>query len=1276
MWRTCFTVLTLLICCIAASAIDPAISLHDTDRSSNYSDLLTIVDSEPPSITGQGTLAVNEDGQITLAVTDFQISDPDSNYPGDFTLTVYSGTGYSVSGTTVTPDPNFNGTLTVPVSVNDGTTESEIFNAQLTVNSINDAPVLDGQNALTFQEDQAFQITTADLQISDPDDTEFTLSIQAGSNYTVSGNTITPSANFNGTLSIPLSVSDGELASNTLTVSVTIQSVNDPPVITGQSSVSTPEDQAVTLGISNLTVSDPDHAQAALSLTVNAGDNYTVSGTTITPAANYNGTLTVPVSVSDGIASTDIFNMSVTVTAVNDAPVIVGHNSLSTPEDTPITLSPSDLSISDVDNGAGDFTIQVSGGANYSVAGTTVTPAPGFNGTLQVPVTVSDGSAQSNQFNVQIQVASVNNPPDITGQTTASTQEDQPFVILSGMLEVVDIDGNFPTGYTITPQAGLNYSVSGTTITPAPNFTGTLTIPIIVNDGFADSAPFDFVLSVTPINDAPVIVAQQAITTTEDQVATITFSHLTVTDPDNNYPSGFSITISAGENYTVDGASVIPAAEFSGVLTVPVTVSDGSAASEVFNVTIGVTPVNDAPVITGQAGLSVAEEQSITLELNQFTVVDPDNTTYPTGFTLQVLGGDNYTVSGTTVTPAANFTGSLTVGVTVSDGNKTSETFNATINVGSVNDSPVITGQVALEVDEEKSLTIQLAHLTVTDTDSTYPQGFSLTIHAGNNYTFSGTAITPVKDFTGELIVPITVSDGSTSSNIFELKISVKPVNDPPSITGQKTVNTYKNTAISLTPDLLTIADPDNSSGFTISVQAGQNYSVSMSTITPALNYIGTLNVPVTVSDGLLTSNVFTMKVNVVAPPNVPPLIAGQVTLTTFENQRIAVELGHLVVTDPDNRYPDDFKLTLFPGNHYSLSGNNVVPEKDYSGTLSVPVTVSDKESTSPKFILTIQVVPATKAPLITSQAFLRMNEDDSLVLKLSDVVVLDSDNNYPTGFTMQASTGSNYELDGLEVKPSKDYSGYLSVPVTVNDGVNTSTPYQLLILVDPVNDPPKVTDTEPGDLVYDRVETELFKTFTIEDVDDDTLTFAQVTMTPAFVSGTDSLIFTDTPSIRGILDRESNTLVVFGNASVSEYETFVRSVRYVYSGTPSPTMQKTFALSVSDGKAASEIVEKVLKFEEPLTSLDIPTGFTPNGDGANDTWVVRPPDGNGDFSEAIIRVYSKRGSIVYEARGLDSEWDGRMNGSLLPADTYFYTIDLKGAARTNRYKGVITILR
>jgi gliding motility-associated-like protein len=94
----------------------------------------------------------------------------------------------------------------------------------------------------------------------------------------------------------------------------------------------------------------------------------------------------------------------------------------------------------------------------------------------------------------------------------------------------------------------------------------------------------------------------------------------------------------------------------------------------------------------------------------------------------------------------------------------------------------------------------------------------------------------------------------------------------------------------------------------------------------------------------------------------------------------------------------------------------------------------------------------------------------------------------------------------------------------------------------------------------------------------------------------------------------------------------------------------------------------------ETKVALDIPNAFTPNGDSANDTWRIRSSNIN-QLDKAIIRVYNKRGLLLYEAVGFESEWDGIANGQRLPVDTYFYTIDLNLTYMKQTYKGFVTIL-
>jgi hypothetical protein len=70
----------------------------------------------------------------------------------------------------------------------------------------------------------------------------------------------------------------------------------------------------------------------------------------------------------------------------------------------------------------------------------------------------------------------------------------------------------------------------------------------------------------------------------------------------------------------------------------------------------------------------------------------------PSDLTLKIMAGNNYTFSGSVVTPTANFSGELSVNVVVSDLNDDSEEFEATITVNPVNDAPVVTSEPDLTV--------------------------------------------------------------------------------------------------------------------------------------------------------------------------------------------------------------------------------------------------------------------------------------------------------------------------------------------------------------------------------------------------------------------------------------------------------------------------------------------------------------------------------------------------------------------------------------------------
>jgi gliding motility-associated-like protein len=84
-----------------------------------------------------------------------------------------------------------------------------------------------------------------------------------------------------------------------------------------------------------------------------------------------------------------------------------------------------------------------------------------------------------------------------------------------------------------------------------------------------------------------------------------------------------------------------------------------------------------------------------------------------------------------------------------------------------------------------------------------------------------------------------------------------------------------------------------------------------------------------------------------------------------------------------------------------------------------------------------------------------------------------------------------------------------------------------------------------------------------------------------------------------------------------------------------------------------------------------IPNAFTPNGDGSNDTWSIAALL---SYPNCTVSIYNRYGAAVYQSKGYQYPWDGRLNGKQLPAGTYYYIIDTQ--KNNQKLSGPVTILR
>ena len=120
-----------------------------------------------------------------------------------------------------------------------------------------------------------------------------------------------------------------------------------------------------------------------------------------------------------------------------------------------------------------------------------------------------------------------------------------------------------------------------------------------------------------------------------------------------------------------------------------------------------------------------------------------------------------------------------------------------------------------------------------------------------------------------------------------------------------------------------------------------------------------------------------------------------------------------------------------------------------------------------------------------------------------------------------------------------------------------------------------------------------------------------------------------------------------------------------------SPTVNTKYMLTVisTNGGVSCPVTSTVTV--SVLQAPVIPTSFTPNGDGINDTWIIQNLD---TYPGATVDVYNRNGGKVFSSVGYSIPWDGRYNGANLPEGTYYYIIDPKNG-RT-KISGYVAIIR
>ena len=624
----------------------------------------------------------------------------------------------------------------------------------------------------------------------------------------------TPPQDFNGSLDIVVTATDGEFeVSDTFTID--IMAVNDAPIlVTPLSDQTSQEDEVFSFTIPASTFSDVDGDALTIVATLVDGSTLpswlTFNGTTFSgiPPQDFNGSLDVVVTATDGeFEVSDTFTLD--ITAVNDAPiVVVPLADQSSPEDEAVSFTiPADTFL-DVDGDALTIAATLADGsllpAWLSFDGSVFSGVPplDFNGSLDVVVTATDGEFEASDT-FTLEVTSINDAPILVTPLADQTSAEDEVVSFTIPLDAFsDVDGDeltltatlvggadIPLWLTFDAEAG---TFSGI---PPQDFNGSLNVVVTATDGDFEVSD-TFTIDVLAVNDAPILVTPLVDQSSlEDEAVSFTIPADTFSDVDGDALT-ITATLADGSDlpaWLVFNGSTFagtPPQDFNGSLEVVVVASDGELeASDTF--TLEINSVNDAPIlVTPLADQSSAEDEvvSFTLPADAFSDVDGDNLT----FTATLVGGVAIplwltfdAVAGTfTGTPPQDFNGNLDIIVTASDGEfEASDIF--TLEVTSVNDAPIlVTPLEDQSFPEDEAVSFMLPADTFSDIDgdlltltATLADGSELP----NWLVFNGSifAGTPPTNFNGNLEVVVIASDGTLeASDTFTLEVT--SVNDAP----------------------------------------------------------------------------------------------------------------------------------------------------------------------------------------------------------------------------------------------------------------------------------------------------------------------------------------------------------------------------------------------------------------------------------------------------------------------------------------------------------------
>ncbi len=1160
-----------------------------TDTISNWFSVTVLPVNDAPVLEGIPDVSFNEDDSIKIGLNHF-VSDVDNDslqlFFSSYVLGPEREVGKKISRdgsiesgpedlfididpithvATIKATPDTSGEFTVVFTAWDQSESSDSDTITVSVNPVNDAPVLvEPLPDQTFSEDDGEILLLPDLKMVFGDIDGDTLTFTATGTNAITGRVSGDSLyletiqNEYGESQLFVTASDGEF-SITDTIDVNIIPVNDIPLLTGMPDVNFNEDDSLKINLNHY-VNDPDNDTTQLSFYASLlGGNITPSGVIRSRSEGGKQIIDKPgLGIQINIDETthiatlkgdpDMFGefpviftawdpneayskdtITVTVDPVNDAPTVVNAiTDRSFSEDDGEILIVPDLKavFGDIDSevlnfsasGTNAITARVSGDSLY------IKTVKDLNGESVLAVSASDNELSVTDT-VLIDIVPVNDPPFLSGIPTITFNEDDSAKVYLNQY-VTDIDndttelffsgrilgspqmnggnpGAFPGVEEVT--ISIDAATHIATIKGNRDVNGEYQAVFIAMDPYETSSRDTADIRILPVNDAPVVVnAIPGQSFDEDAGELVVAADLKTVFGDVD---GDALTFSASGTNAItarvsgDSLYIKTVQDKNGASTLVVTASDNSVSVK-DTILVNIIPVNDAPVLTGIPDISFNEDDSTSINLNRY-VTDIDNDTTELFFDASVfLPGQ--------ITPAKNVT-------TGKDG-----IGNTIIEVGE--------GDLVINID-----------------NTTHVARFSAS-----------------SDSSGEFIVSFTVYDPNEAYDRDSIDVSVIPVNDPPYILenlpnkiyaedeGEKLVVANLNSFF---------ADKERDSLVFSASVTGNVISSRISGkslyITPLPDANGTANVAVTATDGQYqVSDTFTVTIQAI---NDEPYVSPRITDKTYLEDQ-----GRIVsIPDLKNHFKDvDGDTLTFTLNQFgsdltaNISGDSLYIQTllNESGTDTIIVTAADKQF-SVRDTFLVQLLPVNDAPVLAGLPDLYFNEDDSTTIPLNDYV--DDVDNDTTEITFTANvisasgvrepTNVQKYIDGngntvievgtgdlyitinnltniATVKAKADSNGLFGVEFTAKDDSNATSKDTIDVNVFRVNDPPHIAASLPDvqyleDAGLKAANTDLNVNF--KDVDFDKLYYsvssssgpvnAYISGDSLFVSTAENLFGTDT---------------------------------------------------------------------------------------------------------------------------------------------------------------------